>query len=150
MAIPEYTVPAAIDNGTAAPRWAPQNDGARPAPGHLAERWTEWLRAHDRLAQASVDLATIAIVGLTFATMLLPAEVMFHVVFVLLTVHAFLFGLRGTLLRIGIVTLPLLVYANASVFGLKEPAFDLAEWPDRKSTRLNSSHIQKSRMPSSA
>ena len=24
------------------------------------------------------------------------------------------------------------------------------DWPDRKSTRLNSSHIQKSRMPSSA
>ena len=24
------------------------------------------------------------------------------------------------------------------------------KWPDRKSTRLNSSHIQKSRMPSSA
>ena len=27
---------------------------------------------------------------------------------------------------------------------------DVAESPDRKSTRLNSSHIQKSRMPSSA
>ena len=26
----------------------------------------------------------------------------------------------------------------------------VVKWPDRKSTRLNSSHIQKSRMPSSA
>ena len=29
-------------------------------------------------------------------------------------------------------------------------AHDLTHGPDRKSTRLNSSHIQKSRMPSSA
>ena len=28
--------------------------------------------------------------------------------------------------------------------------FGLSDWADRKSTRLNSSHIQKSRMPSSA
>ena len=39
---------------------------------------------------------------------------------------------------------------------LGEPEFDIANYvfqymfPDRKSTRLNSSHIQKSRMPSSA
>ena len=29
-------------------------------------------------------------------------------------------------------------------------AYDPVRWVDRKSTRLNSSHIQKSRMPSSA
>jgi signal transduction histidine kinase len=66
---------------------------------------------------------------LTFAHTGVPADVMFHVVFVLLTVHAFLFGLRGTLVRIGIVSLPLLAYANARLFGWDEPAFDLAEWP---------------------
>ena len=31
-----------------------------------------------------------------------------------------------------------------------EPLITLGKSPDRKSTRLNSSHIQKSRMPSSA
>jgi len=55
--------------------------------------------------------------------------VMFHVVFVLLTVRAFLFGLRGTLLRIGIVSLPLLAFANARLFGWDQPQFDLSEWP---------------------
>jgi len=81
------------------------------------------------LAQAALDFASIATVVLTFATTILPADVMFHVVFVLLTVQAFLFGLRATLLRIGIVSIPLLVYANAHLFGLREPEFDLAEWP---------------------
>jgi signal transduction histidine kinase len=48
---------------------------------------------------------------------------------VLLTVQAFLFGLRATLLRIAVVSIPLLVYANAGSFGLSEPGFDLTEWP---------------------
>jgi signal transduction histidine kinase len=81
------------------------------------------------LAQLALDVAAVATIVLTFATTLLPADVMFHVVFVLLTVQAFLFGLRATLLRIAIVSVPLMVYANAHIFGLKEPQFDLAEWP---------------------
>ena len=32
----------------------------------------------------------------------------------------------------------------------EDPVFDLKPLPDRKSTRLNSSHITRSRMPSSA
>jgi signal transduction histidine kinase len=76
-----------------------------------------------------VDLAMIATVVLTFAHTVVPADVMFHIVFVLLTVHAFLFGLRGTLLRIAIVSLPLLAFANARRFGWDQPTFDLNEWP---------------------
>ena len=38
----------------------------------------------------------------------------------------------------------------AAVIGLLAGLFGRAGWLDRKSTRLNSSHIQKSRMPSSA
>ena len=34
--------------------------------------------------------------------------------------------------------------------GHAEPADDGNAWPDRKSTRLNSSHYSRSRMPSSA
>ena len=38
---------------------------------------------------------------------------------------------------------------NAEAVG-ERGTFDVAQFRDRKSTRLNSSHIQKSRMPSSA
>jgi signal transduction histidine kinase len=87
------------------------------------------MRLDRRTAQLAIDLLVVLTIALTFADSLLPAEVMFHVVFVLLTIHAFLFGLRGTLVRIGIVSLPLLAYANAQLFGWHEPAFDLTEWP---------------------
>ena len=130
MAIPPYTSPAIPD----AVRYPDQrgSDAAQligPVPRSRTERWTSWLHLNRRVAQAVVDLGMVVTVGLTFATTILPADVMFHVVFVLLTVHAFVFGLRGTLLRIGIVSLPLLAYANARLFGWAEPAFDLAEWP---------------------
>ncbi len=59
----------------------------------------------------------------------LSAELMFHGVFVMLVLHAFLFGLRGTLIRIGLVSIPLLVYAEATIFGLHEPPLELTEWP---------------------
>ena len=36
------------------------------------------------------------------------------------------------------------------VIPMKSPIYGGLDWQDRKSTRLNSSHIQKSRMPSSA
>jgi signal transduction histidine kinase len=117
VAIPPYTNPAVPEAVSFADR------------ADKAERWTSWLHINRRTAQAVIDLASIATIALTFAYPILPAEVMFHVVFVLLTVQAFLFGLRPTLIRIGIVSLPLLVYANARLFGLREPAFDLAEWP---------------------
>ena len=128
MAIPPYTnqvVPEAVPFAGRAEEAA--RLGAAPAP--RSERWTSWLRLNRRAAQLVVDVAMIATVILTFAQFYVPAEVMFHVVFVLLTIHAFLFGLRGTLLRIAIVSLPLLAYANASLFGWREPPFDLAEWP---------------------
>lgn len=129
MAISRYTTP--VD-----PRAAPFADElvadpalAGPLPGTSIERWTSRLSPNRRLAQVAVDLAGMAIIALTFVQTVLPAEVMFHIVFVLLTLHAFLFGLRGTLLRIGIVSIPLLAYANAGLLGWNEPSFDLAEWP---------------------
>jgi signal transduction histidine kinase len=95
----------------------------------VGDLWELWLRTHARLAQTVLDLAMITTVVITFTRPLLPAEVMFHVVFVFLTVHAFLFGLSGTLLRIGIASVMLVVYANARTFGWDEPEFDLSEWP---------------------
>ena len=128
LAIPPYT--PAIPDATPFPGQRPDDAGAIGSPSaSQVERWTSRLRTNRRVSQGVVDVAAIATIILTFAYPILPADVMFHVVFVLLTVQAFLFGLRATLLRIGIVTLPLLAYANAGLFGIKEPAFDLAEWP---------------------
>ena len=129
MAIPRYTAPAAPKALPPAGQWAETASGIGPVPASRAERWTSWLPANRRLAQTALDLASVVTIVLTFATTILPGDVMFHVVFVLLTVQAFLFGLRATLLRIGIVSIPLLVYANARLLGLSEPPFELAEWP---------------------
>jgi signal transduction histidine kinase len=128
LAIPPYTTPAVRP---ALPR-AGQSAGDVELIGPTAsfdERWSSWLRINGRVAQGVLDLAMVATVVATFADAFLPADVMFHVVFVLLTLHAFLFGLRGTLLRIGIVSVALLTYANARFIGWNEPDFDLNEWP---------------------
>lgn len=129
MATPPYTAPVASDATLYPGQPAADAGPIRESRGTRAERWTSWLRVNRRVAQLVLDAVAIGTIALTFATTILPAEVMFHVVFVLLTVQAFLFGLRATLLRIGIVSIPLLVYANAGFFGLQEPAFDLSEWP---------------------
>jgi signal transduction histidine kinase len=128
LAIPPYTTSVVTD----APPYAGQPAGAGQigvAGGTRAERWASWLRLNRRVAQGALDAAIVLTIALTFASSMLPADVTFHVVFVLLTIQAFLFGLRATLIRIAIVSLPLLVYANAPLFGLREPQFDLAEWP---------------------
>jgi signal transduction histidine kinase len=128
LAIPPYTTPVVTDaipyGGQSATA-----DQVGLSAGTRADRWASWLHLNRRVAQVVVDLASVLTIALTFTSTILPADVMFHVVFVLLTVQAFLFGLRATLLRIGIVSIPLLVYANAHFFGIHEPAFDLAEWP---------------------
>ena len=129
MAIPPYTPPVVAEAAPRAAQTAGDNGLIGLTPASRAERWTSWLHVNRRVAQSILDAAAIATIVLTFATTILPAEVMFHVVFVLLTVQAFLFGLRATLLRIAIVSLPLLAYANAPLLGLNEPAFDLTEWP---------------------
>jgi signal transduction histidine kinase len=87
------------------------------------------LRANPRFIQLMLDLAAIGFISLAFAHNTLSAEFLFHCVFVLLVLHAFLFGPRGTLLRIGLASIPLLVYADAKAFGLEEPPLELTEWP---------------------
>jgi signal transduction histidine kinase len=129
LAIPPYTAPIVTDATPYSGQAAADTGLTGLSPASRAERWTSWLHVNRRLAQVVVDVASIGTIVLTFTYRVLPADVMFHVVFVLLTAQAFLFGLRATLLRIAIVSIPLLVYANARFFGLFEPAFDLAEWP---------------------
>ena len=76
-----------------------------------------------------LDLAAIAFIILAFVHPALSAEFIFHCLFVLLVLDAFLFGGLGTFVRIGLASIPLLVYADATAFGLEEPQLELTEWP---------------------
>jgi signal transduction histidine kinase len=87
------------------------------------------LRANPRFIQAMLDLAGIGFILFAFGQTTVAAEFVFHCVFVLLVLHAFLFGLQGTLIRIGLASIPLLLYADARQFGLSEPPLELTEWP---------------------
>jgi signal transduction histidine kinase len=82
-----------------------------------------------RLVHWALDIAALGFIALAFFTEALSAEFLFHCVFVVLVLHAFLFGLRGTLIRIALVSIPLIVYADAQAFGLVEPPLELTEWP---------------------
>ncbi len=130
MTIPAYTPPALPE---VAARATVRLGGAPDGVPHWwrdpIDRSFSRLRANPRSIQLLLDLAGIGFTALTFAHTMLSAEFLFHGVFVLLALHAFLFGLRGTLIRIAIVSLPLLVYANARAFGLAEQPLELTEWP---------------------
>ncbi len=87
------------------------------------------LRPDPRSIQLTLDLAAIGFIVLAFSHTALSAELLFHCVFTLLVLHAFLFGLRGTLVRLGLASIPLLLYADAKAFGLEQPPLELTEWP---------------------
>jgi signal transduction histidine kinase len=130
LTTPEYTQ-------TVVPEIATQASvGLGGAADHAPHRWRDpieravsWLRGNPRAIQLLLDLAAIGFIILTFTTTALSAEFLFHCVFVLLVLHAFLFGLRVTLVRIVLVSIPLLLYADAKAFGLNEPPLELTEWP---------------------
>jgi signal transduction histidine kinase len=126
LTIPAYTPPVS-------PEVAVRLQGA-PADAHhwwqdLMDRSSSRLRANPRSIQHLLDVAAIGFVVLAFAQTTIAAEFVFHCVFVLLVLHAFLSGPRDTLLRISVASIPLLVYADAKAFGLNEPPLELTEWP---------------------
>ncbi|MEA2610005.1 MAG: two-component system, chemotaxis family, CheB/CheR fusion protein [Chloroflexota bacterium] len=129
MTIPVYTPPAL-------PKVAVRAKVAlEGAPGGL-RRWREGIhrlvsavRGNPWFIQLTLDLVGIGFIALAFSHPALSAEFLFHCVFTLLVLHAFLFGLRGTLLRIALASVPLLLYADARAFGLEEPPLELTEWP---------------------
>jgi signal transduction histidine kinase len=82
-----------------------------------------------RVLQTALDLAAILFILMAFSITSISAEFLFHCVFVVLVLNAFLFGLRATLIRVGLVSLPLIVRADAAAFGLQEPPLELTEWP---------------------
>ena len=130
MTIPAYTPPAASE---AVRRTAIGSDPQAPANGRRwsarSLRTSSRLRASPRSIRVALDVGIVGFIALAFGDTELSAEFLFHCVFVLLVLHAFLFGRSGTLLRIGLVSIPLLVYADAPFFGLDERPLELTEWP---------------------
>jgi signal transduction histidine kinase len=130
LTIPAYTPPALPEGAARATvRLEGAPDGVTQWWRHGIERSFSRLRASPRLIQLTLDLAAIGFIALAFARTAISAEFLFHCVFTLLVLHAFLFGLRGTLLRIGLASIPLLLYAGADIFGIDEPPLELTEWP---------------------
>jgi signal transduction histidine kinase len=90
-----------------------------------------WMVTSPRVLRAALDAAFFAVAVATFGQVWDP-DVLFHVMWVILTVQAFLFGLRSTSLRIVIAGLLLLLYFNLATLspnGQRVLALDLAEWP---------------------
>lgn len=123
MAIPTYT--AAPPDADLTPI---AGTGMHVRPGPLVNRLLARSWARSRRVQVGLDLAMVALAVMTFGHVA-PPEVLFHVIFIVLVVHAFLFGLRGTLWRIGLVSVVIVAYSieARSVADLDE--MDLAEWP---------------------
>ena len=103
-------------------------------PGVLDERAAVWV-APRRLGRTGrqrllivLDLAAILVIAATFAQ-LGPPEFLFHVVFVILTAEAFVFGRRICLQRIAAVSVALVAYASMPSLGVPEEPLELTEWP---------------------
>lgn len=86
----------------------------------------------DRIGQRRLllvlDLAAVLVIAATFAQDG-PPEFLFHVVFVILTVEAFIFGRRICLQRVAAVSVALLVYAGLPAIGVAAQPLELTEWP---------------------
>jgi signal transduction histidine kinase len=126
LTIPAYTPPGAPE---VAVRLQGATEDGRHSWQDRIDRSFARRRANPRFVQSLLDVASIGFIGLAFAHTGLSAELLFHCVFTLLVLHAFLFGLRGTLVRIGLVWIPLLVFVDAKRFGIDEPPLELTEWP---------------------
>lgn len=130
MTIPSYTdtirpggVGSPADSADAAEQGLP-----RITPGRVLDRWLDRLTARPRRIERALDAAMIGLALLT-VVQAGPPEFLIHAIFVLLVVHAFLFGLRGTLWRIGIVSAAVLAYASGPLLGAPFQPLELTEWP---------------------
>jgi signal transduction histidine kinase len=114
------------------PGGASVGDARRQAPAGRRQRvmdgWRRLLVTHPRRVEVALDVAAIGFAVLTLVQAA-PAEFLIHAIFVVLVLHAFLFGLSGTLWRIGIVSVAVVVYAAAPAFGAPFPDLELTEWP---------------------
>jgi signal transduction histidine kinase len=130
LTTPRYTRAALPEGGTALPLPHEAELDRSSSPRRDAiERLIRTAGTNRRFVRFLLDAAAVGFIVLTFTTTTLSAEFLFHCVFVLLVLHAFLFGLRVTLVRIALVSIPLVVYADARAIGLSEPPLELTEWP---------------------
>jgi signal transduction histidine kinase len=127
LTTPSVASPTAVDGAGAAPSAGSVAAGVPQAPGHV--RLSRELLRRPRLLQTGLDVAAVVFIGMAFWTTSISAEFLFHCVFVVLVLNAFLFGLRATLIRIGLVSLPLLIRADAADLGMVLPPLELTEWP---------------------
>ena len=81
-----------------------------------------------RRALFALDVLAAVIVAATFAQ-LGPPELLFHAVFVVLTVEAFAYGRRVCFQRIAAATIALLVYVQLPNLGFRADPLELTEWP---------------------
>lgn len=88
-----------------------------------------WLEGVDRRKLLIVlDLAAVLVIVAAF-DQLGPPELLFHVVFVILTVEAFIFGRRICLQRVAAVSIALVAYASLLALGIQAEPMELTEWP---------------------
>jgi signal transduction histidine kinase len=91
-----------------------------------------WVVRSPRVLRVLLDLLFLMTALATFGQVWDP-DVLFHLIWVFLTLEAFLFGLRVTAIRIGIAGLLLLGYFNLATLqpsgGGRIASLDLAEWP---------------------
>ncbi|MEO8462642.1 MAG: hypothetical protein ABI555_05485, partial [Chloroflexota bacterium] len=99
-----------------------------PSWGRRVDRWATRVMGRPRLVSAALDATALLFAGLTVAQVG-PAEFLIHVIFVVLVLHAFLFGPAGTLWRIGITSIAIGAYAIAPRLGAPFAELELTEWP---------------------
>ncbi len=90
-----------------------------------------WALSAPRLLRLLLDLVFLTAAVATFAQLFDP-DVLFHLIWVVLTLEAFLFGLRLAAIRIAIAGLLLLGYFNLATLqpgATNIAVLDLAEWP---------------------
>ena len=90
-----------------------------------------WDLASPRLLRVLLDVVFLISAIATFGQLWDP-DVMFHLIWVVLTLEAFLFGLRVSAIRIAIAGVLILGYFNLATIqprGTSIAALDLAEWP---------------------
>lgn len=106
-----------------------------PGGGHVIEERSPVRSARAALERAgrarllaALDVAAVLVVAATFAQ-LGPPELLFHVVFVILTAEAFAFGRRICLQRVAALSIALVVYASLPALGVAAAPLELTEWP---------------------
>ena len=102
--------------------------GVDLTPARLLNRLLARSWARSRRVQVILDLAMVAVTVMTFGHVA-PPEILFHVIFIVLIAHAFLFGLQGTLWRIAIVSVVIVAYSVEARTVTDLDEMDLAEWP---------------------